>query len=171
MTASSFPASRDARVLHGAGDVHHLQTRIVEFLHQMRRRHAEAGDESLRAAFDDDVGGTLQRLRNRREKIDAERLVGLVAHDLHLALDLVERASGHAERAEAAGVGNGCREFAVRNAAHAREHDGIFDAEHVAERGADGHGVFLVRSFRSSIHRTRDESKSAEALLRLARQA
>ena len=53
----------------------------MEFLDQMRRRHAEAGDEGLCAAFDDDVGGALQRFRNGGEQIDAERLVGEVAHD------------------------------------------------------------------------------------------
>ncbi len=115
----------------------------MKFFHQVRRRHAEAGDERLGAALDDEVGGALQRLRHGGEKVDTERLVRVVARDFHLALDVVERTARHAETAEAAGLRHRGSEFAIRNAAHAREHDGVLDAEHVAEWRADGHGRFL----------------------------
>ena len=121
-----------------------LRPGVVELLDQMRRRHAEARDERLRAAFDDHVGGALQRLRHGGEEIDAERLVGscrarpssprLISSSERPAMPSVPKPPA-SETAAA--------ELGIRHAAHAGEHDGIFDAEHVAERRADGHGWFL----------------------------
>ena len=78
-TASSPPASAERAWLHRAVDIHDLEPGIVEFLDQMRRRHAEPGNERLRAALDDGVGGLLQRFRYGGQQIDAEGLVGQVA--------------------------------------------------------------------------------------------
>ena len=128
-----------AGMAHGAGDVHHLQPGIVEFLDQMRRRHTEAGDKGRGTAFDDDVGGTLQRFRHGGEKIDAKWLVGQIAGFGDFRLDLLRRTARHAERAETARVGDGGAQFGVGDSAHAGQQDGIIDLQQIAEWRADGH--------------------------------
>ena len=128
------------RVAHGAADVHHLETGRVEAIDEMARRHAEARDEGRRAFLDDDVGGALERFRNGGEQIDAERFLRQLAHAAHLLADFVRAASGHAERAEAAGLRHRRAKFGVGDAAHAGEQDRVVDAQHVANGRADGHG-------------------------------
>ena len=78
---------------------------VVQHLHDVAR-YAEPGDEQRGAAFDDLVRVVDHALGQRREEVDAERLVGELAHATHFVVELARRHRRRAERAEPARVGD-----------------------------------------------------------------
>ena len=126
------------RMLYGAANNHHLEAGLFQLLHD-RHRHAEARHEAVRAAIDDDIDRLFEALRRCGQKVDTERLVGELAHLLHLAFDEVRRGARHAKHAIATRIAHRGGQFGIGDAAHSGQHDRVFDAQEVAKRGVDAH--------------------------------
>ena len=107
-------------------------------------RHAEAGDEDARAALDHALDAVLDLAGHRGQQVDAERLRRQLADLCHLLRQLVDAHRRRAERADAAGLADRGDESVVAHAAHAGEHDRVFDVEQFGEPGAHA-GRTVVR--------------------------
>ena len=98
-------------------------------------RVAGRGGDELDALLDDEVddaGVAHERLRD----VDAERLVGEVAHLADLVADLVELARGRLDDAHRAGVRDRRGELGARDPAHRRLDDRVRDAEQLGDARA-----------------------------------
>jgi hypothetical protein len=95
--------------------------------------NTEPGDEDRRASLDDSLHLHRHVARHGGEEIDAE---GLGRERTHLTHLLDHAGGGHgrcAQTSEAAGFGHGGDEAVVGHPAHAGQHDGVLDLEHLGE--------------------------------------
>ena len=105
--------------------------------------HAEPGDEDAGARRGDDVARlSLDPVGHRGEQVDAERLVGELAHlRRSRATSSSPLMCDAPSAAETAGLGDRGDEPVVRDAAHAGEHDGVLDVEELGQSSAHAPSV------------------------------
>src|ERR1700693_2014593 len=141
--SAGFRALRDdyvgARLL-GLFAVMHLAAHN-EYLHSMLVHGADelggdsqAGDEDFHLLLDQDRHVRPYQVRNRREQVNRERLVGEFARAADFLAQLRGRASGRADHPETARVGNRRDQPMHGYAAHPGQQYWILDTEIVANR-------------------------------------
>ena len=96
-----------------------------------------------------EILGIEHPVRQRREEVDAERLRRQLSYRPHLRIELLGRHRRRTQRAEPARVRDRGDQAVVRDAAHAGQHHGVFDAEHLGESCMHGVKCYLSDDRRS----------------------
>ena len=122
---------------HLAAHAHHEHVAAVAELDDVAG-HAEAGNEHGGPAVDDvgDLGHHV--LRSGGEQIDAEGLVGALAHRRDLSVHLLVAHRRRAEAPEAPGLRHGGDEAVVGDASHAGQHHRVLDLQDIGQSRAHG---------------------------------
>ena len=105
----------------------------------------QAGDEDPHLLLDQHRHVRAHHVGNRRQQVDRERLVGEFARAADFLAQLHGRASGRADYAEAARIGDRGGQPMHRHAAHPGEQNRVLDTEIVAN-GSVKHRVFPQNS-------------------------
>ena len=139
---------RRDRVTHLPAHARDENVPVMEDLDDVAR-NAEAGDEERCAALHDALSVFEHPVRQRREEVDAERLRRQLSYRPHLRIELLGRHRRRTQRAEPARVRDRGDQAVVRDAAHAGQHHGVFDAEHLGESCMHGGKCYLSDDRRS----------------------
>ncbi len=99
--------------------------RVAEF--DDVRGHAESGDERARATLDEEFHVVLQRFGKGGEQVHTEWLGGQFLRRGDLLRETFTRHGRGPEAAVTSRVRDRGDQFAVGDAAHSGEHDGVFD--------------------------------------------
>ena len=92
---------------------------------------SEAGHKDSRATFDNALNIFFKLTWDGCQQVNAE---GLVREFVYCGDFFVELARTHrsgTKCSDSAGFTDSCNEFVIRNAAHSREHDGMFNIEQI----------------------------------------
>ena len=120
-------------VMHLAAHHDHFHAVLVHRADELGG-DGQTGDENFYFLLDQDRHVRPHHVGNRRQQVDRERLVGEFARPADFLAQLLGRASGRADNAEAARVGDRGDQPMHRHAAHPGQHDRVLDTEIVANR-------------------------------------
>jgi hypothetical protein len=116
--------------------VEHHEPRVLQQRGVARRVAGRRGDEP-HSVLDDEVDDRRVAHEQLRD-VDAERLVGEVAHLADLVAYRVELTRGRLDDPEAAGVRHRGGELRPRDVAHGCLHDRVLDAEQLRDTSVHG---------------------------------
>ena len=100
--------------------------------------HAQRGHEDRGAALDDDLHLFCHAARHGGQQVDAEGLVGALAHRRDFGRHRRVTHGARTECAESPGFGDGADQRGVGHPAHAGQHDRVLDAQQLRQARAHG---------------------------------